>query len=87
MESWTPDRVHRFKNILAFLITTFSESGFFMNSLEDYPPRIIEENFLQYLGPDLPTLCEYAMASYKDDELKCFDSYCEKWNSTPEGTL
>lgn len=79
MESWTPDRTHRFKNILAFLIASFPQTMFFEHYLRDLAPAEIEEKFLKFLGPDLPTQCEYAHGLTKEQD-SLFETYCSLYS-------
>lgn len=78
MENWTPDRIHRFKNILAFLVTTFKDYKF-VDVLMAHAPVEIEENYMKYLGPNLPTPFEYAQGLTPVEE-SFFDRYCAKYN-------
>lgn len=80
MEDWTPDRIHRFKNILAFLIATFSQSVTFKHQLESRSPAEIEANFMKYLGPDLPTAYEYCHG-LNSSEVSLFDHYCDLYTT------
>ena len=82
MQNWAPDRVHRFKNILAFLCEmTACISSCRYEDFSQLSPTEIEAFYLRFLGPDLPTPHEYtdgisAMA------LPLFNDYCDKYNNS-----
>lgn len=80
MRDWSVERLDRFKNIMAFLLSTFSEHSSFMRCIDQYDPITIEANFIKYLGPNLPSNQEYNFGLYQE-EIDCFSNYLNKWSS------
>lgn len=80
MESWNLNRVHRFKNLLAFLLVSFDHIQGFDRCLHDISPATLEEGYLRYLGENLPTEYEYSIG-LSPEITKKFDIYCDRWVS------
>ena len=84
LETWMPDRVHRLKNVLAFLfelqeIANLKGDG----TIECLSPEVIESIYLKYLGPDLPTIHEYSVR-LNGLAITDMENYCNKWATKDE---
>lgn len=78
MDMWNPNRIHRFKNLLAFLLISFNHIKGFEEELYEMSPVCLEAVYLRYLGDDLPTDHEYAV-TLPELMVPKFDAYCERW--------
>lgn len=78
MESWSLNRQHRFKNLLAFLILSFEHLPNFDSCLHNISPLTLETAYLRYLGNELPTEYEYNFG-LTTKMVQIFDGYCYRW--------